>query len=199
MSQRFNQEKRKPQAGMHQGRLKCNIIAPARKPAPKKACRGDSLWSPDIMNQRFIQEIRKSQAITVFILFFFIAPFIFQSCVKYIAAYDPIALNNAVSLKSKSLNLVNKATEPYTDHEKEILESMQELEQAYEYACSLPKNNISVRQWEVLKDPGTNLLGGFFQYWKQKEKLTQEFIDEISGEISRAFDTIIKLETLKNR
>jgi hypothetical protein len=151
------------------------------------------------MNQRFIQERRKSQAITIFILFFFIAPVIFQSCVKYIAAYDPIALNHAVSLKSKSINLVNKATEPYTDHEKEILESMQEIEQAYEYACSLPKNNLTVRQWEVLKDPERNLLGGFFKYWKQNGILTQDFIAEISGEISRAFDTIIKLETLKNR
>jgi hypothetical protein len=151
------------------------------------------------MNQRFIQEKRKPRVITVFILLFFVAPVIFQSCVKYIAAYDLIALDKAVSLKSKSINLVKKALEPYADHEQEIRELMQEVEQACEYASSVPKNNLTARQWEVLKDPGRNLLGGFFKYWKQNEKLTPGFIEEISGEITRAFDTIIKLETLKNR
>ena len=151
------------------------------------------------MNRRVNQEIRKPQVITAFILFFFAAPVIFQSCVKYIAVYDPIALNNAVSLKSESLNLLKKATEPYADHEPEIRALMLEIDQAYEYACSLPKNNLTARQWEVLKDPERNLLGGFFKYWQQKETLTQEFISEISGEISRAFDAIIKLETLKDR
>ena len=146
-----------------------------------------------------LQERRKTKVITAFILFFFVVPVIFQSCVRYIAAYDPIALDKAVSLKSRSINLVNKAAEPHADHEPEIRALMLEVEQAYEYACILPKNNLTARQWEVLKDPERNLLGGFFKYWQQKEKLTQEFISEVSGEISRAFDAIIKLETLKNR
>jgi hypothetical protein len=33
-------------AGMRQSRPKCNIFGQARRPAPTKACRGDSLWSP---------------------------------------------------------------------------------------------------------------------------------------------------------
>ncbi len=31
---------------MRQSRPKCNIFGQARRPAPTKACRGDSLWSP---------------------------------------------------------------------------------------------------------------------------------------------------------
>ena len=151
------------------------------------------------MIRRVNQEISQPQVITVFILFFFAASVIFQSCVRYIAGYDPIALDKAVSLKSEAINLVKKATEPYADHEQEIRALILKVDQAYEYACSLPKNNLTARQWQVLKDPDRNLLGGFFNYWQQKEKLTQEFIAEISGEISRAFDAIIKLETLKDR
>ncbi len=145
------------------------------------------------------QERRKTKLITAFILFFFAVPVIFQSCARYIAAYDPIALNNAVSLKSQALNLVNKAVEPYADHEQEIRELMLAVEQAYEYAAGIPKNNLTARQWEVLKDPDKNLLGGFFKYWRQNGTLTAGFIEEVSGEISRAFDAIIKLETLKDR
>jgi hypothetical protein len=33
-------------AGMRQSRPNCNIFGQARRPAPTKACRGDSLWSP---------------------------------------------------------------------------------------------------------------------------------------------------------
>ncbi len=31
---------------MRQSRPNCNIFGQARRPAPTKACRGDSLWSP---------------------------------------------------------------------------------------------------------------------------------------------------------
>ena len=31
---------------MRQSRSKCNIFGPARRPAPTRTCRGDSLWSP---------------------------------------------------------------------------------------------------------------------------------------------------------
>ncbi len=34
------------EAGMRQSHPKCNILGQARRPAPTKACRGDSLWSP---------------------------------------------------------------------------------------------------------------------------------------------------------
>jgi hypothetical protein len=33
--------------GMRQSRQKFNIFGQARRPAPTKVCRGDSLWSPE--------------------------------------------------------------------------------------------------------------------------------------------------------
>ena len=40
-------------SGMRQSRPKCKILGQARRPAPTKACRGDSLWSPGSMKFDF--------------------------------------------------------------------------------------------------------------------------------------------------
>jgi len=41
------------EAGMRQSRSKCNIFGQARRPAPTRTCRGDSLWSPGTMKFDF--------------------------------------------------------------------------------------------------------------------------------------------------
>jgi hypothetical protein len=41
-----NQDFKVLTAGMRQCLPKCNIYGQARRPAPTKTCRGDSLWSP---------------------------------------------------------------------------------------------------------------------------------------------------------
>jgi hypothetical protein len=42
----FKKRPRSPKAGLRQSRQNCKIFGQARRPAPTKACRGDSLWSP---------------------------------------------------------------------------------------------------------------------------------------------------------
>jgi len=39
--------------GLRQSRSKCNIFGQARRPAPTRVCRGDSLWSPGSMKFDF--------------------------------------------------------------------------------------------------------------------------------------------------
>lgn len=147
-----------------------------------------------------VSETRNTRnVVIVFILFVLAAPALFQSCSATIANYDPIALDKAVTLKLKSLELVEKAEETYASHEKEIRELMREIEQAYEYAANIPKNSLTARQWQVLKDPDSNLLGGFFTSWAKNGKLNPVLIREAAGIINQAFTAIIRLETLKNR
>jgi len=74
---------------------------------------------------------------------------------------------------------------------------MMEVEKAYEYAKGRPKNEISAQQWEKLKDPDKNLLGGFIKRWMEKETLKKTFIQGAKGIVSDAFDTIIGLESGK--
>ena len=92
---------------------------------------------------------------------------------------------------------MEKATEPFEDHRDEVAALTIELAKAYEFAKGRPKNEISTRQWEILKDPERNLLGGFLARWERDSTLNRAFVDAQKGIVSDAFDTIIGLESGK--
>jgi hypothetical protein len=71
------------------------------------------------------------------------------------------------------------------------------LEKAYEYAKGRPKNDIVTKQWEIMKNPNRNLLGGFLVRWKKKGVLSKTFIAEAKKNIALGFDQIIGLESGK--
>lgn len=127
----------------------------------------------------------------------FLYIFISNGCTSLISPFNQAAYEYATSLKVEALALMDKATEPCSNHQEEINRFMIEVEKAYEYAKGRPKNEISAQQWERLKDPQKNLLGGFMKRWKEKETLKKTFIQEAKGIVSDAFDTIIGLESGK--
>jgi hypothetical protein len=118
-------------------------------------------------------------------------------CTPLIGPYSPTAYKNATSLKASALALMDKATEPYRTHQKEVESLMVEVDQAYEYVNGIPSNSISAKQWYILKKPDGDLLGKFFFRWKEKSTLTQTYIDQFKGPIADAFDEIICLEANK--
>jgi len=124
---------------------------------------------------------------------------LFHQCAPLIATFDPFALELAVTLKTETLQLMDKAIEHYGHHEKEITSLLFKIEQAYEYVSAKKKNELSVKQWEILKDPNRNLVAGFIKQWKQKGYLKPRFITEAKKIIAHAFDTIIELEKGKRR
>ena len=114
-----------------------------------------------------------------------------------IGPHSPTAYQNATSLKATTLALMDKANEPYGDHQKDVEWLMVEMDKAYEYVNGIPSNSISARQWMILKKPDGDLLGKFTLRWKEKSTLTQIQIDEFKGLIGDAFDEIICLEANK--
>jgi hypothetical protein len=116
---------------------------------------------------------------------------------SYISPYSQFAYQQATSLKVEALALMDKATEPYENHKKEVEELQTKIEKAYEYVKGQPKNEFSARQWEILKDPERNLLGGFLKRWKKDSTLSNVFIKEAKGLVADAFDTISGLESGK--
>jgi hypothetical protein len=121
----------------------------------------------------------------------------FYQCAPLIARFDPIAFQQATSLRVESLMLMDKAIESYSQNEQEINALMLKVEQAYEYAFNKPKNMLTANQWKVLKNPERNLLGGFMSRWKEKDRLGAVYIEEAKKIIVDAFDTIIDLEKRK--
>lgn len=68
------------------------------------------------------------------------------------------------------------------------------VKKAYEYAKDLPKNTLSTKQWEILKDP-EGLLGDFLERWKRDNTLTPVIISNSDDHVGKAFDMIIELES----
>lgn len=120
-------------------------------------------------------------------------------CAPSIAPFSEHAYERAVALKVDALTLMAEADEPFDAHRTEVEGLRAEVEKAYEFARGRPKNEISTRQWEFLKDPDRNLLGGFLRRWEEQGRLSPVFVTEAQRLIADAFDTVIGLESGKVR
>jgi hypothetical protein len=124
-------------------------------------------------------------------------------CTSLIGPYSPTAYQNATSLKATTLTLMDKATEPYSVHQKDIESLSLEIDKAYEFVNGVPSNSISATQWLLLKKPDGDLLGKFFLRWKEadseKNGLSPTFVVEFKGQVSDAYDEIICLEANKKQ
>jgi hypothetical protein len=124
---------------------------------------------------------------------------ILAACSNLIAVYSQTAYEQATSIKAESLVLMSKATEPYSQHAQEVAALMLNVDKAYEYAKGRPRNEISTEQWAKIKDPNSNLLGGFLKRWEEQGRLSSVFVKEAEAQIAKAFDQIIELESGKNK
>jgi hypothetical protein len=127
----------------------------------------------------------------------FLVLLLFVGCAPLIGPYSPTAYQNATSLKVETLALMDKATQPYAGHEKEVESLNVEIDKAYEFVKGISSNSISAKQWLILKKPDGDLLGKFFLRWKERGVLSQAVIDEYKGVVSDAYDEIICLEANK--
>ncbi len=56
---------------------------------------------------------------------------------------------------------------------------------------------MTVKMWGLLLNPQGDLLGGFVSEWKQSRQLKPKYVADKQVQVSRAFDTIIGLESGK--
>jgi hypothetical protein len=124
---------------------------------------------------------------------------VFLAGCTLIARYDQVAYEHATSAKVDTLALMSKAAGSYDDHEKEVEALITQLDKAYEYDRGRQLNKLTVAQWDILRDPNRDLVGGFLKMWKAKGSLSATFIAEKKKQIGDAFDQIIQLESGKPR
>ncbi len=120
------------------------------------------------------------------------------ACVS-IAPFSLRAYEQATSLKVDALLLMDRATEPFAAHAKDVAALKRDLEKAYEYAKGRPKNEESTRQWAILIDAERNLLGGFLKRWQDKSTLSPVLIEEAKALVADGFDAVIELESGKRK
>jgi hypothetical protein len=111
-----------------------------------------------------------------------------------VAEFDHSAYDQAVSLKTESITLMNKANESYSLHKIESDSLKAKVEAAYIYSEGRENNFESTTQWEIMKDPGRSLLLGFLARWERNDHLGSVFIVEADLLVADAFDTILNLE-----
>ncbi|MEM6637244.1 MAG: hypothetical protein AAF667_15290 [Pseudomonadota bacterium] len=129
-----------------------------------------------------------------------IAAFLFvAACDPFISPYNEQAYRNATELKARSLDLVARSGEPYSRYSDEVADLALDVNAAYEYAAGLPDNRVVTNQWNILRDPDGNLLGGFITQWRESGTLSSFFREELSGQIAEGFDQIICVEANKGR
>ena len=120
-----------------------------------------------------------------------------SACAHQIADYSLQAYENATRLKAETGALIDKAGQPYAQHTDEIDRLNVEIDSAYEFAAGIPNNEISARQWDILRDPERNLYGGFIARWREQGRVSAAYRRDKKRQIYRAFDYIICLEANK--
>ena len=119
-----------------------------------------------------------------------------HSC-SSVSYYDQYAYTLGTSLKVDALALMDKATDNFQNHAVEVEELKIKIDKAYEYEIGRPNNDITIKMWQILRDPEKKLLGGFLKRWEAENTLSRAFIDEVKINIGKGFDLINHLESEK--
>ncbi|MBE9586598.1 hypothetical protein IM792_19270 [Mucilaginibacter sp. JRF] len=122
---------------------------------------------------------------------------VMAACSPLMSPFDQVAYTQVTSLKVDALNLMGKATEPYSSHEAEVKDLQIKVDKAIEYDKHRANNGITITMWELLNAPDKHLLGGYFVRWKEKSTLDTAFISAQKKIVGKAFDQIAELESKK--
>ncbi|WP_342075382.1 hypothetical protein [Yoonia sp. SS1-5] len=125
--------------------------------------------------------------------------FLLASCGPFISPFSQEAFKSATSLKARSLAIIAKADQPYAQHQDAVEQLLVDVDAAYEFAKGRPRNDVSTRLWDTLRDPEENLLGGFAARWEEQGRLSTFLAGESSIQIAEAYDIIICVEVTKKR
>jgi predicted RNase H-like nuclease len=120
-------------------------------------------------------------------------PLTFQSCS---ARYDLTSVSNVSNIAAKLPALMGKATGKYSDNESSVTSLMSDLTKAYEHSAGLKKNKEIANQWLIMKN---ELAQPFFDRWKDKGKLDNDFIKEAVKQVKGGMDAIEKAEKAKQK
>ena len=137
------------------------------------------------------------------LLLYFIALTLSVSSCKTIAYYDDGSFVKTAELKAKTLVLISHSDEDFKEYRAKVDDIMVMAETIYAMQKARELNYLTVKQWDIMmKGTGIgskSILPEFFSMWKKKGKLNDFFIEEAKGQVSIAFDEILKLEDKKLR
>lgn len=125
-------------------------------------------------------------------------------------SFNQASLDEMQRLKTKTVDLVDKATEPFADHQTEVAGLTKELNDAYKADLARTNNAAVIKQWEVLtvvnpNAPENGIVPRFFALWEKQGKISATSINGRNGRpgekarISKAFDLLSATESAKKK
>ncbi len=144
-------------------------------------------------------KIIKSKKVKSAILVWIISVLLLSCTTFKTALYNQYSIERSISLKVEALELMNEATEPYTEHIEEIKNYLKEFQKLEAYEKNRENNELSYEMLQRIGNPENNLLGGFLKRWKEKRTISKVMVTASKEQISDAFDLLIKYESKKNK
>jgi PBP1b-binding outer membrane lipoprotein LpoB len=116
-----------------------------------------------------------------------------------VSEFNQAALDKTMSVKTDAINLISKANDDFMNHQSEIESVKVNVENAYQYAKTVPNNAETIAQWETIRDPQRSSLFGLLELWKSKTKFSDTFVSQVKLLIASDFNAIIDLENNKRK
>ena len=132
-----------------------------------------------------------------FPLLFFMLFFSCQSIKT--ALYDQYSYQQTTALKVEASNVMDKATNPYSDNKEVVQKLLLDIDKLVEYEKNKPNNEITFAMWKILTDKEKNLLAGFFKRWEEKGSFSPVFLQEAKKQVTDALDLLIQYEVKKDK
>lgn len=126
--------------------------------------------------------------------FLLLAASVLVACAPLISIHDPQSYQAAIDLKVDFQFLVESSESQYEDKLDEVTSFRKKLAKSIEYEKGRYKNELTVKQYEILRDGTVN---GFFDLWKSQGTTSEYFRSQNVEQSNQIFDEIIKLEKIK--
>ena len=122
-------------------------------------------------------------------------------CTPLANPFSAEALRQATALKARSLALINSGDEPFSRHQDRAEALLISIAEAYEFARARGQRNSdeAALQWAEILDEDGGSVGAFVALWRENGRVNEFFIPQFHEVVSLQFDTIIDLETGRQR
>lgn len=123
------------------------------------------------------------------------ANLLLASCASY---YDHYTLTETVSAQAMAQNLLDHATEPFSDHRAAVDGFQQQLDKMLLYEKTKERNQIMQQMWSLLNDPDSSVQR-FLDTWEMQGTMSPIFVEEYRPQILQLFQLMIDYENKKDR
>jgi hypothetical protein len=113
--------------------------------------------------------------------------------------YDQQSVDNVESVRAKTLALMDKAVEPYSDHTDEVSQLLREIQSARSHAAEISGNKDCTDLWDILLDPKGGYVGEFIANWKDQGKMPSPELVAHEKQVTADFFDKIKAAELKKK